>query len=406
MGCKTAHVRILFGRQGMRDDRPVIRERTGIRAAFTLIELLVVIAIIALLISILLPSLEQARQQAKRVACTSHIKNIATSSRVYEADDPNGWGIPVHPKQYLQCPQQITGTGLCTEPIFVGAYEYGGKSGIGQDDFLSGSKGDPLNSKYGSRAGFGPSTRPMNAILYPGGFADALGGDLFDFGNFDRVIADRDTKLDLELFKCPGDLGPPRGAHCEDWILNSTRSSYDHFGTSYAANVFMIGPSGGGEMASNSPYMRPSSRITTPARTLYYEENIGRWAWSAMREVCDGSLNDLDLSPGVDPGPTKTVDGWHGIDWTFNRAFVDGHAAFQKIYLEGTEDSDGYAQHYRSEIIYDDDPNLQNAWACIIVRGDGWQKDTLPAELIPTQLNHSGDGRPSYEGCVTSGFNN
>ena len=70
---------------------------------FTLIELLVVIAIIALLVSILLPSLEQARQQAKRVTCTSHIKNIATSARVYEADDPNGWGIPVHPKQYWQC---------------------------------------------------------------------------------------------------------------------------------------------------------------------------------------------------------------------------------------------------------------------------------------------------------------
>ena len=57
------------------------------QSAFTLIELLVVIAIIALLVAILLPSLDAARRQAKQNACLSHIKNIATSSRVYEADD-------------------------------------------------------------------------------------------------------------------------------------------------------------------------------------------------------------------------------------------------------------------------------------------------------------------------------
>ncbi len=76
------------------------RSRTG----FTLIELLVVIAIIALLISILLPSLEQARRQAKQIACLSHVKGISTSSRVYETDDAAGWGIPVHPLMYDQDP--------------------------------------------------------------------------------------------------------------------------------------------------------------------------------------------------------------------------------------------------------------------------------------------------------------
>ena len=156
------------------------------------------------------------------------------------------------------------------------------------------------------------------------------------------------------------------------------------------------------EMGSNSPYLRPTSRVPTPARTLYYEENIGRWAWACRRERCNGSLNGLDLSPGVDPGPIKVVRGWHGKDWTFNRAFVDGHAETQKIYIEGTEDEDGYAFHYRNEVAFPDQPSRQTSSACVIIRGAGWQKDTLPASYIGTGLLHPEGGRASYEDCVTN----
>ena len=164
-------------------------------------------------------------------------------------------------------------------------------------------------------------------------------------------------------------------------------------------------------MFGNSPYLRPTTRVPTPARTLYYEENIGRWAWSCRAEKPD--CLDVVGGPGVDPGPTKAVRGWHGRDWTFNRAFVDAHAETQKIYIEGTEDRDGYAQHYRNEVIsnlpqypeldrpFSTNEQLNDQYRCIIVRGDGWQKDTFPAELIVTGLEYGEAGRPSYEKCVT-----
>ena len=75
------------------------------RKGFTLIELLVVIAIIALLLSIMMPSLQSAKEKAKRIYCMSNLKNFTLIWIMY-ADNHDG-RVPDGGTGYDECGYSI-----------------------------------------------------------------------------------------------------------------------------------------------------------------------------------------------------------------------------------------------------------------------------------------------------------
>jgi prepilin-type N-terminal cleavage/methylation domain-containing protein/prepilin-type processing-associated H-X9-DG protein len=90
-------------------------------AGFTLVELLVVIACVAILAGLLLPSLQASQGKARRIHCTSNLRQLGLALRVYVDDNgsfpvamtTNGLGNwqralwPSATDQVLYCPQMM-----------------------------------------------------------------------------------------------------------------------------------------------------------------------------------------------------------------------------------------------------------------------------------------------------------
>ncbi|MCC9608305.1 DUF1559 domain-containing protein [Blastopirellula sp. JC732] len=152
--------------------------RTNRTLGFTLVELLVVIAIIGVLIGLLLPAVQQAREAARRMSCTNHLKQLAL--------------------------------GLHNYHVTHGAFP------IGETDLVAG---------YSAQNQGGWSWASMILpMIEQSAMYNSLDFRVHPIGNYSTAANIAATGTPLEAFNCPSDIKP------ETYVVN---------GATYATSSYM-----------------------------------------------------------------------------------------------------------------------------------------------------------------------
>lgn len=188
---------------------------------FTLIELLIVVSIISLLLGLLLPSLNQARSLARRVACQSNLHQIGLGVMLY-SQEHNGYA-PV------AAPHELGGpTGQCDpDDPWLPPKMFGGTL-PGEQRPLNGyldspavfrspaDRGEPLwwfdtqplqksasaYQLYGSSYFYASGYNRMTGVAAPMGIAKLVGVE-YSFGSFADTPLPLGRSLKLSFFGLP-----------------------------------------------------------------------------------------------------------------------------------------------------------------------------------------------------------
>ena len=282
-------------------------QRSPTRNGFTLIELLVVVAIIAMLVSILLPSLRDAREQAKITKCLAHYRQLTVATVQYFLDNNDNFPF-VAPRQFD--PQTGGLTGVCT-------WAYGGKTSHGLPLY------DPESSPFYITA----KERPFNVYL--------MGGRLPS----DLVLSDGTLKrAEVPVLCCPSD----RSTHQYIWsewasgqaTASEEYSCYNDCGTSYQYNLHALNPEPDGLIWNNQPTRNNFEFMFDKKGYVLIGHDLVRNVLAKQSSTYIMFMEDpMDASYGSSARAPEM--GYHGRFSRYSVGFLDGHAAYMKIDTRG-----------------------------------------------------------------------
>jgi len=252
-----------------------------VRPGFTLIELLVVVAIIALLVSILLPSLSDAREQAKVTKCLANYRQVTTSTIQYFIDYNDGF------------PYWLTDANI------VCSWYWGGKTGrearANESDFL------PIE------------TRPMNKYLMGG----KVESDLFLDGK-------RFKRTDVPVCQCPSDTSSYQSSNWEPGgEAQGTFSCYDDVGTTYQYNLHALFDVTW--YGDRNPWTKPGD----------WNEMGHQLVKDVLRKYASSYTMYLDDPMDFAVGTKTIIIGNHKRFGRHSLGFLDGHAEFKFVDTRG-----------------------------------------------------------------------
>lgn len=323
----------------------MLRRRLG----FTLIELLVVVAIIALLISILLPSLQGAREQAKRAKCLANMKSISQASVGYASEDKREIITPIH--QMAASTLNYTG--------WTGTFTRMDGAAYGQAE---GASRVAIPTSFGGRTAQVPfgQTRVMLDIAEDSAGSDRWLAKTRPLNRFALGTAEQSDSKSMELFHCPSDAGYPQHNFIQDAPLQvADIPLYDIVGNSYRINVagmfWRSGNFGFNGAFSVGAWGHKYSSLQDTGKLAMYTEPV---FYNASR---------VFTTPG-EPG----IVGWHKGLMADNVAFCDGSARHTRaIQLVAWPDQLLRDMQYT-------DPDGALDWRWFLRRGDTWKTDCYP----------------------------